>query len=252
MTDKNLQEILSGEEEKIRQMLGDLKRVDAPNDFDFRLKASIAAAEPRAFQPRLFRVLRIAAPLGLAIAVLAFFVISGLFTVDNETIAPIADSAPNPVENVPINAPTANSENFVANLSNVETFPLEPKNERRDAQTTGGSRDSASTNPNGIRPLGFNSNKTNVAPNDFRNPNPFSVKESLSALGIEANFSGNGWRVQSVKPNSIAERSEIKPNDIIEAIDDTKISTETIRTNSISGKKITVVRDGKKFEIVLQ
>jgi len=108
---KNEEEILSGDDEKVRQMLGDLKRVDAPKDFDFRLKARMAAADPRAFQPRLFPFLRIAAPLGLAVIVLAFFVINGLFSVNNESVEPVAlQSAPNVVEkeNVPNDLTSAN------------------------------------------------------------------------------------------------------------------------------------------------
>jgi PDZ domain len=261
MTDKNLQEILSGDDEKVRQMLGDLKRVDAPKDFDFRLKARIAAADPRAFQPRMFPFLRVAAPLALGVIVLAFFVINGLFSVNDGSVAPVAlNPAPGAVEkeNLPNDLPLANQGSSVANYLNpekAEISPLESKpgfHEKQSVPASGGSKDSAATAPNKINPLGIDPNKIIEKPNDFKNIKPLVVKEILSALGIEANLSRGEWKVQSVTQNGKAERSGVKPNDVITAIDNRKISTETLQTNSFEGKKITVVRDGKKLEIVLQ
>jgi S1-C subfamily serine protease len=81
----------------------------------------------------------------------------------------------------------------------------------------------------------------------------FSVKELLSqTLGVEVSFTGNGWKVLSVRQGGSAERSGIMSNDIIEAVDGIKLLSETIRTNSINGKKISINRSGQRLEIDLR
>ncbi len=252
MTNKNL-----NEDEKIRQMLGGLKKVEAPKDFDFRLKARIAAANPKDFQPRSFPALRIAAPLGLGLVVFAFFVVAGLFSVNDESVPQVAlDPTPNaeritdqPSENslaaVIVNSDRASAENF-GRESKPNALP------KTNAPISDASRDSAVTAPNKFNPPGLDPNKSIEKPNDFMNLQPLAVKEMLSFLGIEANLSRGGWRVQSVTQNSVAERADVKPNDVIKAIDDTKIASETVQKSSFEGKKLTVLRDGKTIEIALQ
>ena len=44
-------EILSADEQKICDLIGRLDQVDCPKDFDFRLKARIANADRKDFQP---------------------------------------------------------------------------------------------------------------------------------------------------------------------------------------------------------
>ena len=271
-------EILSVEDEKIRQICGDLKRVSVPKDFDFRLKARIANYQSQSTKSPIFAFLRYAAPLGLAIVFLGVIVSNNLFSVDNTAVPQIAGNFTQtpivkqdlPIENEPAselvarnNAPNADSQIETPKNENSNKsllFPMKDKDElakvfeknNRTTEKKGESRDSASTQPRIFTPQMANSNKKVESASSFTNPTSFSVKEILSFFGIEASFSGNSWRVQSVKPSSAAERSGIKPNDVIEAIENSQISTETIQTNSINVKKITVIRDGKKFEIVLK
>ncbi len=63
----------SREQTLVWQMIEDLPRVDAPKNFDFRVKARIADAKPTNFQPRFFPVLRYVLPLSLAVLILGFF-----------------------------------------------------------------------------------------------------------------------------------------------------------------------------------
>lgn len=273
MSNKNFQpeenEILSRDDEKIRRMLGDLNRVDAPKDFDFRLKARIANSKPQDFQAtRLFPILRYAAPLGLAIVILAFFVVNGLFSVEESSVATVDTNVVKSIGENTVSANYSQPEQFVAavnsqtedignsnslNKQKKETNPSskdllfaantgKPKSDAPKTTNNGGSsRDEAVKSPDILLPPGFGSN------------NSFSVKDILSINGIEAELSGKKWTVKSVLQNSSAERLGIKTNDVIEAINDNKISTETITSKgAINVKKLTVARGGEKIEINLQ
>lgn len=254
MTDKNLQEILSGEDEKVRQMLGDLKRVEAPKDFYFRLKARIAAADAKDLAPRSFPALRIAAPLGLAIIILAAFVAIGLYSVDKNSVPQVAEGDV-PMPNANKDKPkeefaAANSQPENVLLPSVEKeirtkdseLAADVNRPKKDApQNNGGSLDKAAKDPNIILPKGFESKGS------------FPVKDVLEIIGIEASFSGEKWKVRSVMPNSRAERAGVKNADIIEAINEVKLRAETIDINgAFVGNTLTVVRGGKKIEIDLQ
>jgi hypothetical protein len=259
MSDKNFQneEILSGDDEKVRQMLGDLKRVDAPKDFDFRLKARIAASGGKDFEPRLFPALRIAAPLALVLAVLAFFVVSGIYSVDNNSVPQIA-GGDIPIPNINKDKPreefvaVSNSQPENSEQNSGETdkpkdqeLAANPDKLKKDAAQAenngGGSRDSTATEPNVVLPGGFGS-KTSL-----------KVKAVLQIMGIEAVFSNKKWKVESVAPNSRAMRAGVKTGDTIEAINDVKLPAETININGpFVGNSLTVVRGSEKIAINLQ
>jgi len=276
MNNKNFQngenEILSRDEARVRELLGNLERVDAPKDFDFKLKARIANAEPNDYKPRLFPFLRYAAPLGLAILILAMVVVSGLYSTDVNSVQVADNTVQTPIENVILpdnsqpkeefvatsNSTAANSEkpdapSFAANAELAEKTK-KPKIQNRNADNNGGgSKDFSFTPKSPILPPGLNPDKEVEIPKDFKNLNSdTSVKDILSIIGIEASFEKNRWKVNSVKQNSRAERSGVKANDVIEAIDENRLATETISTKNVNGNKLTVVRGGEKLEIKLQ
>jgi len=74
-------ENLSESDEKVRRMLASLKQVEAPKDFEFRLKARIAKTNPKAFQPAATNKRRFAyaLPAFASIVVSAFVVLNGNF-----------------------------------------------------------------------------------------------------------------------------------------------------------------------------
>ena len=270
-------ENLSVEDAKVRELCGGLNRVSVPKDFDFRLKARIANHQPQAAKSPIFAFLKYAAPLGLAIVFLGAIVSNNLYSVDKTAISEVAGNyieKPRIQQDLPTesattepfiaknNGPNANFETEITNTNQTLVFKEKDgigkvfddlKNSRR-VENNGGSLDKAATQPKIIQPNGFNnSNRTVETSNNFTRSTSFSVKDILrSTMGIEADFSGNGWKVQSVGQNSIAERTGIKPNDVIEAIGEVKLLTETLQTNSINGKKITVIRDGVRLEMVLK
>lgn len=85
--------VLSVEDEKIRDLLGNLKRVEAPNNFDFRVKARIASASPAGYRTAFLPVLRYVLPLGAILVVLTGFVLNGLYFADEQSLSTVAENA---------------------------------------------------------------------------------------------------------------------------------------------------------------
>lgn len=76
-------ENLSESDEKVRQVLASLKRVEAPKDFEFRLKARVAKASPKAYRQQLTpsykRRLAYGLPAFASVVVSTFVVLNGNF-----------------------------------------------------------------------------------------------------------------------------------------------------------------------------
>jgi hypothetical protein len=273
MSNKNFQseenEILTGDDRKVQQMLGGLKRVEAPKDFDFRLKARIKSADPDKLKRGWFPLLRYAAPLALAVVVLAVLAANGLYSTDGNAVQVVERADRNPVENVDqpgvpqpkettvavsvspapvVENPPANSQ--TTNKKDLPALPKEPelaanaekhKNDKPQIDNNGGgSRDDAQKNANVLLPKGIGRN------------NSVQVKDVLSIIGIDADFSGSQWRVRSVGENSIAGNAGVKAGDVITAFDGNSLAGETIPSSKTINGNLTIVRGGEKMEIKLQ
>ena len=289
MTNKDLQknaedEILSVGDVKIRQMIKNLPRVDAPKDFDFRLKARIANAKSTDFQPRFLPVLRYVLPLSVVVLIFTFVIINGVyFAGNNQTVAEVQ---PTPVENkiVPTNdLPFAPPE--IAKIPDQITSnsdlaePVQPKIESEKNEITrveetkfvavklpkktqtelpklktpdegGGSLDSSYKKTEVITPRGIPSNELIEASPNIENKNDVITKQILLPRGIEIVSENGNRRVKSVKKGSVAERSGVKVGDLVEAIDGEKVSGDAERGKKLEGKQITVLRGAEKVEII--
>ena len=270
----NTDEILSLEDEKVQKMIGDLKRIDAPKDFDFRLKARIANATSTDFQPRFLPVLRYILPLSTILVIFAFVVLNGLYFPDNQAVSQVAETVP-PTQVEQKSPPimpfvdervVAKDENLV-----VEDLPIKKdiksladkpqfiavksptaklkKNLSEKIDNSGGSRDSASTVP----PINYTPKGTNLNPIVENPPNtktlkPLNAQEILSQLGIEAIFTDAGWKVKSVKQEGLG----VKVGDVIEAIDGEKLTDKPLSAKTVEVKKLTIMRGAEKIEISLR
>lgn len=280
-------EVLSLEDEKLRQMIGNLKRIDAPKDFDFRLKARIAKAKPRDFKPRFLPVLRYVLPLSALLVIFAFVILNALYFPDSQAVSQVEEVTPKP------NIEKGSSPIIqVANISNtakdeksvVEVLPIKQeqakveKNAKSSAKETqfvpvksptdipkknlvvkeevkddgGGSRVSAASVSPVITPNGINLNSPPQTPSNSENLPSLNAQEILLQLGIEASFSDASWKVKSVKQYSLAENSGVQIGDVVEAIDGEKLSDQPLRSKSIAGKKLTILRGAEKIEISLR
>ncbi len=275
-------EVLSGEHEKIRQLCSGLKRVNAPKDFDFRLKSRIANADQSDVQQNAFLpFLRYALPLCLVLLLAGFVVFSGMFsneqkviiaekTQPNQTVSSFANSsAPSqiPASNSLIAATDANTglmtnSEVKKSTANTETSVLARKDKNdqsakkfdKSGEDFGGTRVSASRGSILINPKGFpsNPNISNTQAANIGNANRISIKSVLSEIGIQADFVNLKWNVKSVGANSPAGRAGIKTGDIIESAGSRKLDSEEIAEQSLTIKTLNILREGKRIAVELR
>ncbi len=111
----------SSEQTRVWQMIDVLPRVDAPVNFDFRVKARIANSKSADFQPRFFPALRYVMPLGVIVLLLGIIAFNTNYFSDNNTATQIAEIVPQtPIvqETLPNSSLTDNQ--FAA--ANVQSF----------------------------------------------------------------------------------------------------------------------------------
>jgi len=276
-------EVLSADDQKVAQMLGSLRIVDAPKDFDFRLKARIANSSPADYKPKtLLPILRYAVPLSLMLLIGAMFVLNkSNGTGNNSSLAGVSqpvgsmdsvEATPSDVNNVDSSASgeTPRLDSFeVDKRQLVIDINVKPKEitagrtgnsstkspfNRRLRTPEGGSIDQALTESNKtIFPRGINPNVpvNPEKPPEFDNTKQFTVREILSAIGIEADFGENAWTVTSLKKGSLSERAGILKGDLIEAIDGQPIGVNAVFTGSVGAKTVTVRRNGRIMQLNL-
>lgn len=264
--------------------------IAAPNDFDFRVKARIAAAKPGDYRQSLFPVLRYVLPLGLMILISAV-VFNSVYFVGSQNVAQIAKTnsqAPVQTENpaiepasfeqsaaADVSQPTTD-EKSLAQVSNQKTGQIGNKTEsknfegetlsaahkslkkpplktsRNAEKNFDGSQVRASSSPRIFTPKGINPNqKIEILPNAGA-ANSMTAEQILSELGIEIALENGRRQVKKIRQNSSGERSDIRVGDWIEAIDGEKLTGEPIRAKTIEGKKLTIMRGAEKKEISLR
>lgn len=258
---KNQDEPLDAESMRVVELLSALPRVEAPANFEFGVKARMAA---RRSTPRsgMLPFLKIAAPLCLVLIVAGFVLFFGSYPDSSGT--DVVVSPPNALATEPatprqdeIRQTAAASE--VAGPSSAE--PAEPA---VSAQRTAPPFSRHANKDQGRRPLDFTQRSVNVImPPGTESANPRNrnmnsttssdapVNDLLEIWGIKAEFADSGWKVGSVVENSVGARSGVRANDVIESINsqplkkDTKIKTEGVRTVHVS-------RDGKQVTLSIQ
>lgn len=266
--------MLSSDEQNVSRLLSNLKRVDAPKDFDFHLKARIANASPGGYRPtRLFPVLKYTLPLALFLMVGAAFVLTNSYegsNVPSVADAPIPSAGDttalvSPGEVVAKVAP-ADSDRRVADTRSLDDRPLsddstQEQNPRRSERpspplrgSSRGSMDSGLGNAAApIRRRGFNDANSNNStltpnPNEFVQAPPLQFRQMLMSLGIDASDVGEmTWKVMRLTKDGIAESSGLRVDDVMEAIDDKPI--DSLYDGSFSVKSISVRREGKVVKI---
>ncbi len=271
----------SSEQTRVWQMIDVLPRVDAPVNFDFRVKARIANSKSADFQPRFFPVLRYVMPLAAVVLLLGIIAFNAnYFLGDNApqvavTVPPTSIEKETTASNSSLTnlniLPAVEDESLVASQSNtnavfvkdIQETQIAAVNSKKEQRTetpkkntkeSDGvmSRDITVSEPKITLPLGLDPNrKIETAPNTD-NTKFFTAEEILSFLGVEIVLQNKNHTVKSIKQNSLAERSDVKVGDIIETIDGKKISDEPMRSKTVAVKKLTVLRGAEKIEITLK
>lgn len=273
-------ENLTESDEKVRQMLASLKQVEAPKDFEFRLKARLANASPKAYRTSYKRRFAYALPVSALAIISTFALINGNFSGGANQANPVAETTIQSGFNVPLQNPSVENiaANTIVNKEPEETFIADSnvqirKDEKikspfvavkasekpKDAirkepaeENSGGSKVDASTQTEVRTPRGLNPNTKIEAPKDFSVEKDFSVQELLSPLGIEVVSENGKWKVKNVSRDSQAERLGVKTDDVIETFDGRKLSGAPLRGKRIEVKKLGVKRGGEQIEINLQ
>ena len=273
---------------RVWRVIEGFEPVDAPNDFDFRVKARIANAKLDDFQPQFFPALRYVLGLSVIGLILAFVVFNGIYSLDDKTVSPLAENdyrMPKSDENLltdsSVTAQNTDSSQIykVENTAtdNLKKTQLENKIKSKtltgktefaadksikkrafelpkSVQKTfgGGSQVSSLRTSPSILPKNLSGNQTVGALPNAGIPNPVTAGQILSELGIETVSKNGKWEVKTVKQNSLGDRSGVKVGDSIEAIDGKKLTGEPIRAKTIEGKKLTIMRGAEKKEISLR
>ncbi len=270
----------SSEQTRVWQMIDVLPRVDAPVNFDFRVKARIASSKSADFQPRFFSVLRYVMPLGLIVLLLGIVAFNANYFSDNNAAEQIAATVPQtPIvkENMPLNASLTNQLAYAESKNEESAIELSAVNTKQstnqnvqfvatklpssrqiktpklkvEKDSGGGNHVISVRNVPVYLPKGMDTNQTNTSVSNPKNPKTINEEQFLSFIGIEIALENAKRTVKSITKNSLAERSSVEVGDVIEAIDGKKISGEPFSGRTIRGKTLTVLRGAKKIEIAL-
>ncbi len=241
------------ENDPVSRLLGGLKRVDAPGDFDFRVKARIASGRPVDRSTSWFpAAARFAVPLGLLLLIGGYFGFNGLYPavdVDSPAVAEMKVAGIVPALPVSSDLPPALPANNVLPDRTSEKAPeTVAKNEPAPKEKRIGRTEPV------LRPPGGYSKDISLGISDkpLERVTRISARIVLSQIGINASYSGSSWKVGSVKQNSRAERSGVKSGDVIEAVDGQNLTEKTTFENKSSSKSIRILRDGKSMQIDLK
>lgn len=251
---------LNNEGGEVTALLSALPRVEAPGNFEFGVRARIAAGQDVKARASLIPFLKLAAPLTLLLAITGFVFFYGTMPTTGpnaiETTSGTNLPAASPdlaVEAVPESLarprPAESAQPDVSSRQqaagpNRPANNSQPKRVRRGESidiplSRGGSVDLALGSGNSITPRGLNPSATEV-----------SVRDLLGILGITAEFEKGGCKVRSVAENSLGVRAGLKAGDLIETIDGREVKSDT-KLKGDSGKTFGIRRDGKRIDLAI-
>ena len=266
------QDALDAESRRVAALLSSLRRVEAPANFEFGVKAKIVAGVARETRGGLLPSFKILVPLSLVLVVVAFVVFYGGYTDISDTVVEKPAAVDPQVEKTVADviqtesAPGSRGPQIDETATVSETVSTAPVNATRSQRTArsrrqngsfdqpsrGDSFDEALRAPKTIDPPGFPPRGVTNQNSDFDTDTEVSVREVLQTIGINADFADGGWRVRSASDRSIAGRSGIKTGDVVEAIDDKVLTETTLFRGTGSGKILRVRRDGKQITVNLK
>lgn len=252
--EKRLQNVSSADEKKVAELLGSLKRVGAPGDFDMRVRARIAKGRPAQTRTSWFPAMaRVAAPAMVLMAVGGYFGYTALYeqgsinlpNVEIVETPPVVTPPIDPVVIPPVATSTIVREIVGTPEPGTKTIAgsskKTPKPKKPVDQPGGGSVEFAGREPNTIVPM--------VNPRVPLATPTLSVREVFDSLGIRASYTSAGWLVSSVSGRAAA--AGVKAGDLIESIDGKVVGTNTSFDADLVGRSLRVKRGGTSIQISL-
>ena len=246
-------------DERIANILGDLKRVEAPENFEYAVRARIARGEPKESVGS-FAILKVAIP-AAALGLLAIFLYSAGYlssdigpnlvkdpTVRNAEQPNVAVTA-EPNGAVPTEQPEQKFE-IASHQSNSNVKSRVGTDQPSKVSNGGGSIDSAGNDVKVIRPPGFDPDQKRPGrEQDLNTQRAIPVQNILQMVGIDAEFRGARCIANSVTDKSPAERAGVKSGDVIEAMNDIPITPSTAFKGGIVVESIRVNRAGRSIKL---
>lgn len=255
------QKIVEVENEPVSRLLEAMKRVEAPGDFDFRVKARIAQGRPVEKSASLLPSwVRVAFPLVLLLFVGAFFGFRTLYFSEPKVLNDVAalgtqQSSIEPANQVSMMTELQVNKTTLPQVSD-KSVDLNPKLYNSSSGKFVARTGSSNRNSGGgsFVDMGRSISKARsmVKPKGFDKPAGIAAKDIFSPIGIDASYSASSWKVNVVRPNTIAERSGLKAGDVVESINGQSLTEKTSFPSPFSGKSIGVRRDGKIVQIELK
>lgn len=236
------------DDERVGRLISRLGRVDAPPDFEARVRARIAARSA-APKPRRVRWLLPAAST-IALLVVLALLIPNAFRRDSQVLATAVRTDSIAVNIIP------RLPDDVGVPDGRTADPTVPDSKPRLVRTRRPYRDERSSVDFSLRqsrrgpPRAASDPKIGAHP--FQSPASITIGSVLTDLGIESNVVGRSIFVRSVRENSVAARSGVTVGDSVVAIDSRSVDATTVFERTVSGGTITVVRDGIPIILKLQ
>lgn len=242
----------------VSRLVARLKQTEAPRDFERAVMARIAdGARP----PR--RVFGLSPALAYALPVILIAVVAlAVYVSARRTVSPqtdvagadtsqfLVDQPPPPAAERPSPDQTAVTASSPAERKAAPPVdaPALPNSIKRKQATApaGGSIDEAVNEKRAVAPTASDQARDEVIGNVS-----IPVREMLTQLGMESDFAG-GWVVRHVTANSQAERSGIKPGDVVLALGHTVLNADTEFRGSFEASTIRIRRSGQELDLGLK
>jgi hypothetical protein len=262
------------EEKQISQLLGQLEKVTAPANFDFRLKARISQVKLRKSSKFTFSWFAYAAIGFLIVLVTTIFFYHLVSKVRRgeslglnsfSKTGELTSSVPERYENLQESISDSQS----LNESMGEKKSPDARNVNKTSKTTKLSnsiytsvnrrkyeiKEHAISSSVVENLKGFSSLKTpaNEAVNDSTPRKLDSlITQTLHQIGIEGEFETSGFRVRSIRAKSMAEKLGLKIDDIVFAINGKPLKALTDRDTKLEIRQISVKRASQELQINFQ
>ncbi|MEQ1606927.1 MAG: hypothetical protein ABL999_18845 [Pyrinomonadaceae bacterium] len=229
----------------VGRLIGTLKRVQAPKDFDFHVKARIAKGRPVERRASwLPASVRYAMPLVLLLAIGGYFGFKTMYSTEEANVPVVSYAPSQPV--IPVADAVASQPETVRETTTSQTVaevktPEQANKITKTVQKTPATADVKTEKPGGGSfVIGGSSPKVfgqNTIDDNDPAPTPappkkvlVSASQYLSSVGIAASSSGSGGRIQSVSGSAAS--AGIQVGDVIESV-------------SVQTGTVVVRRDGK-------
>jgi hypothetical protein len=226
--------------ESVTNLLRGLKRVQAPENFEFGVKARIAKGEPKESASP-FAFLKIAVPTAALAGLAAFLYISGFMSGD----IPMVQVAEQPTKPEAVAPATIHSEDIASKESDPHTIVRETQVASARPNRVNNKAQGGAIDASGSTPRGGSKDQTLNPLTVIKRVVP--VQKILESAGLNAEFQNGRCVANSV--SGLAERLGVKGGDVILSVNDVSIKPSTTFEEGTELKSVRVKRAGRNLRL---